>query len=282
MKISLHLRSLCLAVGLASMFVSPGCATFAADLTAFRSAVDVADMIIDAIDDFTTSYFAAHPDPVKQAAIKAAEAQARTAAAAALSIANGAGDASNGNVAQAFADFETAYSSLLALAQSLGVKVAAPGAKVGVQASPGVLMVPAPADLRPAMVKQVVRPVALSILGDSTLPWPAAGSPTGEIVDGAAISFLSLDGPPPSVVLGIVAGYPGYWEGPRVVFYSEALPISEAVPVGAEMMARQRIGHSDCDRSCGKEFSGLATPSGCWCWRESKTDWRASRWVASR
>jgi hypothetical protein len=157
MKISLHLRSLCLAVGLASMLVSPGCAAFASDLTAFRSAIDVADMVIDAIDDFANGYFAAHPDEAARAKVKAAEAQARAAAAAALSIANGAGDASSGNVAQAFQDFENAYSSLLALAQSLGVRAAPPGAKVGVQAAPGVLVVPAPADLRPAMVKAVVR-----------------------------------------------------------------------------------------------------------------------------
>jgi hypothetical protein len=34
-----------------------------------------------------------------------------------------------------------------------------------------------------------------------------------------------------------------------------------------------------CDRACGKPRSGLSTPSGCLCWRESKTDWRQSRWV---
>lgn len=36
---------------------------------------------------------------------------------------------------------------------------------------------------------------------------------------------------------------------------------------------------NSCDRACGKPLTGLVTPSGCSCWRESKTDWRASRWV---
>lgn len=179
-RISLHLRSLCLALGLASVLVSPGCATLASDLTAFRSAVDVADMVIDAIDDFANSYFTAHPNPADQAKIEAASAQARAAAAAALAIANGAGDASNGNVAQAFQDFETAYSSLLALAQSLGVRVAALGAKVGVQAAPGVLTVPGPADLRPAMVKEVARPV-VSLLSSPVESTPPAGTALSEV-----------------------------------------------------------------------------------------------------
>lgn len=34
-----------------------------------------------------------------------------------------------------------------------------------------------------------------------------------------------------------------------------------------------------CDRACGKPMTGLVTQSGCSCWRASKTDWRASRWV---
>lgn len=39
---------------------------------------------------------------------------------------------------------------------------------------------------------------------------------------------------------------------------------------------------SACDAACGKPLTGLVTPSGCQCWRASKTDWRASRWVAAR
>jgi hypothetical protein len=34
-----------------------------------------------------------------------------------------------------------------------------------------------------------------------------------------------------------------------------------------------------CDLACGKPMTGLVTQSGCSCWRASKTDWRASRWV---
>lgn len=35
-----------------------------------------------------------------------------------------------------------------------------------------------------------------------------------------------------------------------------------------------------CDAACGKPLTGLVTPSGCSCWRASKTNWRESRWVA--
>jgi len=222
-SISRHLRILCLSLGLATMAISPGCASFASDLTAFRTAIDVADMVIDAIDDFANSYFTAHPDPAKLAEVKAAEAQARTAAAAALALANGAGDAKSGNVAQAFADFETAYSSLLALAQSFGVRAASPGSKIGVQMSPGVLVVPSPADLRPAMVKEVSRP-AVSLLSTQK------GSPAG--------------------------GMDPAWA-----------PVGRVFELGA------------CDVACGKPLTGLATHGRCLCWRESKTDWRQSRWV---
>lgn len=39
---------------------------------------------------------------------------------------------------------------------------------------------------------------------------------------------------------------------------------------------------ASCDSACGAPLTGLVTSSGCSCWRESKTDWRASRWVAAR
>lgn len=40
------------------------------------------------------------------------------------------------------------------------------------------------------------------------------------------------------------------------------------------------ISHAICDSACGAPLTGLATSTGCSCWRASKTDSRKSRWVA--
>lgn len=93
-----------------------------------------------------------------------------------------------------------------------------------------------------------------------------------------AITFADADHPPPIILLGIVEEFADGWNGPREPFYSEALPISLAIPAGAEQMERVKVGHAECDLGCRKHGSGLATPDGCWCWRESATNWRESRW----
>ena len=311
-RISLHLRSLCLALGLASMLVSPGCATLASDLTAFRSAVDVADMVIDAIDDFANSYFTAHPDPSKLAAIQAAEAQARAAAAAALSIANGIGDVQNAQVAQAFQSFEDAYSSLLALAQSIGVRAASPGAKVGAEPVPGGLVVPAPGDLRPAMVKAVA-PAAVSLLrspGDAT-PKTGPSALTGDITlastwqmpAGLVSGELMPSSPCPVGMRDATPVFPGAvcvrddmtWDGLMAMVRTQDRGYREAVsswanavfaaaeaPRGRFTYAGVNVGRlaAACDNACGRPGTGLVTPDGCSCWHEKPHVQRESRWVA--
>ena len=97
----------------------------------------------------------------------------------------------------------------------------------------------------------------------------------------ASVTLISADDDErsiPVVLLGMVTEYGEGWTGPREPFYSEALPISLAIPAGAEQMEREKVGHAACDDGCGKRNAGLATPDGCWCWRPSATNWRESRW----
>lgn len=55
-------------------------------------------------------------------------------------------------------------------------------------------------------------------------------------------------------------------------------PVGIADP-GAAIDGR-KLSLASCDAACGKPLTGLATSTGCSCWRASATNWRESRWVA--
>ena len=175
-----RLRTLVLALGLVTAVSSSGCGlSFQNTIADIRSGIDVAQMVITAISTFGSSYFNAHPNATDQAKFQAAVADAQAAAAGALSAANGASDVQSGDVAQAFTAFEDAYSSLLALAQSLGVKVSATSARAGAEVQSGVLVVPPPAKLIPKAIKVApAATVSLRSAGAATLPVAPADRPT--------------------------------------------------------------------------------------------------------
>jgi hypothetical protein len=59
------------------------------------------------------------------------------------------------------------------------------------------------------------------------------------------------------------------------------LPLpSPEIGTGSQPAAMAPATLSACDAARGKPLTGIATHGRCMCWRESKTNWRESRWVA--
>lgn len=107
--------------GLAGVSFTPGCAAVVSNLPAIISAVQTGSLILSAIETFVNAYFTAHPDPVAQAKVADVLVRAKAADAAVLAAAQGAGDINQTQVAAAFADFQTAYTDLLAVVRPYGV-----------------------------------------------------------------------------------------------------------------------------------------------------------------
>ena len=71
------------------------------------------------------------------------------------------------------------------------------------------------------------------------------------------------------------------WEAITLQPKTSAAPLSpRVVPLSVSDSGTLDVAKSalTCDQRCGKRNAGLATPDACWCWRESKTDWRQSHW----
>lgn len=119
---------------------TPGCAAFISKLPVVISAVTDGMLVLDTIEAFSHSYFTVHPDAAKSAQVDALIAKSRTALDAALRIANASTELDQAQVDAAFTDFKTAYTELIALVESIGIK--ASGTRL--QASPGGLTVPQP------------------------------------------------------------------------------------------------------------------------------------------
>jgi hypothetical protein len=136
MKISALLLSVCLAFAT----MSSGCAAFISKLPVVMAAVTDGMLVVDSIEAFANVYFAGHPDPTKQAQLAGLIAKTRTALDAALRIVNASKDLNQAKVDEAFAEMRAAYTELIALAESIGVKSSGATFK----AAPGVLIVPEP------------------------------------------------------------------------------------------------------------------------------------------
>jgi hypothetical protein len=117
-----------------------GCASFISKLPVVVAAVTDGMLVLDSIEAFSNVYFAGHPDTAKQAQISSLIAKTRTALDAALRIVNGATSLNQAKVDEAFVEFRTAYTELIAVVESIGVKAYGTTLK----ASPGVLIVPEP------------------------------------------------------------------------------------------------------------------------------------------
>jgi hypothetical protein len=146
-----HIAAFLLATVMAvAVPATSSCATFGDGVDSVKTGVDVAKMVVDAIDGFSHSYFAQHPDQAKQASVDLQVARTRAAVAAVLQATEGAKSLKDARVSDAFKAFEGAYASLLELSSSFGVRAAPPGTPTDrMNAAPGTLVVPAPADLRP-------------------------------------------------------------------------------------------------------------------------------------
>lgn len=108
----------------ALMCIAPmtmGCAAILGALPMIVAAVTDAMMVLDAIEDFVTKYFAANPDAEKQEAVAKSLAKTRSALNVALRTCSGTEDLSQGQVDAAFQDFRAAYVELSTLLGRYGL-----------------------------------------------------------------------------------------------------------------------------------------------------------------
>lgn len=127
-----------------ALTTSPGCATIESKLPAIISAVTDGVLILDSIDAFAKTFFSLHPDATKQQTVNVAIARAKGTLDAALRIVSGVEKIDQAKIDEAFADFKVAYTDLLAVVSSIGVKTA--GDRF--LASPGGITVPEPLALK--------------------------------------------------------------------------------------------------------------------------------------
>jgi len=139
--------SACLALNLAvvvgAVVPSQGCAAIVSALPAVISAVTDASLVLSTIESFVNTYFAqpAHVDLEKQKAVNLAITRARTSLDAALRIAHGAEKLDQAKVDEAFAEFKIAYTELIGMVDSIGIKS---GPEKRMMAGPNTLTVPEP------------------------------------------------------------------------------------------------------------------------------------------
>lgn len=131
---------LCLVLG--------GCAAVATLVTiadAVAIAAPYAAQVVGDIEAFADHYFAAHPDPVKAAEVKARLERAKLAALALGKLGAAGVDVSQQDYLDAIREFQAAYNDLYAALTSLpGVEVQAPSADVKKAAKPGTMLLIAP------------------------------------------------------------------------------------------------------------------------------------------
>jgi len=150
------MRSYALAVALfatcaaAPLAMLPGCsaAGVVAALPTVAEIVSDGVAILGMVNSAAETYFRAHPDNSKQAAIASAIQKAQAALVAGGQALAGVEHVTTGQTAAAFADFATAYEDLMALVAPLGIVPAQPIADGGaLMAAPGTV-IPIPLALR--------------------------------------------------------------------------------------------------------------------------------------
>ena len=106
-------------------------------------------------------------------------------------------------------------------------------------------------------------------LGDEASKNPAAKSNIDEFRQLHSVEFRAAGGS----ACNSLRGGPAAGQEPHKLYQLGSTPSPATFGTGAL---------ASCDRVCGRALTGLVTPSGCSCWRASKTDWRQSRWVPLR
>ena len=133
-----------------ALLALPGCAGLAAAVPTITTVVQIVaaiEPVIAQIAAFVRSYFAQHPDPAAEQSVEDALARVAAKAGAIAALGQDTVDVDQGKLAAALADFQAAYSDLLAAVGKLpGVKVAHPGSLEATSSPPGtkLLVVPAP------------------------------------------------------------------------------------------------------------------------------------------
>lgn len=116
------MKKLIAAIFLLALTTTSGCATIESKLPAIVAAVTDGVLILDSIEAFAKTYFILHPDNGKQQTVSTAIARAKGALDAALRIVDGYEKIDQAKIDEAFADFKVAYTDLLAIVSSIGVK----------------------------------------------------------------------------------------------------------------------------------------------------------------
>ncbi len=140
------MKSIILAIALLTTS-AVGCMAALPVIAKVIAVVSEASLWIDTIESFADQLFARDPNAELQRKVDDALIRARAAAAMLDKAAHGAQDLTDKDLAAAFAEFRSAYDSLLVLVQPLGVqaKPLGEGGKLG--ASPGRLSVPSADEL---------------------------------------------------------------------------------------------------------------------------------------
>ena len=121
-----------------------GCAALPSVIAVVASVVSTAGTVLDSIEAFADTYFAAKPDAGFQQSIATALTRCRVALVAVQQASRGAEDLNDRDYHAALSAFLEAYQSLLDVVAPIGVRVTADGR---MSASPGTLSVPSGADL---------------------------------------------------------------------------------------------------------------------------------------
>lgn len=100
-----------------------------------------AEIALTIVETAEKTAFAVHPDPELQAKIETGIADARTALDAGLKICMGGENLSQAQIDQAFANFKTAYTDVMALLGPLGVKRVPTRGKSGARPGGGYFVV---------------------------------------------------------------------------------------------------------------------------------------------
>jgi len=119
---------------MSATMAAPGCALFKPVVSNLPHAVAYAqdaELILTGLETFERGYFVVSPNPALQAKVEKGISDARVALDAGIRICDGTTELTNAQVDLAFADFKSAYTSLVALLGPLGVRRATPGSPMG-------------------------------------------------------------------------------------------------------------------------------------------------------
>lgn len=131
---------------LALLIIPPqGCASLFSSLPDINVAVTDGMLVLDTISSFSSTYFGTHPDAGLSTKVFSGITKAREALDVALRAAKASKNLSQAEYDAAFAGFETAYTELTALVDSIGIKTSSsPDGSKSLKASPAGLVIPKP------------------------------------------------------------------------------------------------------------------------------------------